>query len=495
MKIQDLLIRRKNSNKIVAVFGNQQITYKELYEKAFIISSMIKKIQSEYSKCIALFLPNSINYLISYFAILLADGVVAPIGTNTRQAEVVSMLEYCETEIILTDIENLGILKNMLSDTSANIKIICADDIKVTYLNKDSEVYFHNKKIAPDLAGGDVALLLHTSGTLSSPKRVMLTHYNLIQNVESNIESLKLTEKDKVLISLPMHFGYCNTAQMLTHIYLGAMIVIMKSPFFAKDFYKTVQNYKITNYTAVPSLLKMILQYRYFDNYDVSSLRYICFGGGKINKETILNIIERFTEAGVIQTYGQTEASPRVTALLPEYSIKKCGSVGKGIKNVTVKIINENGTKCQPFDKGEICVKGPNVMKGYFKQPEITKKTVIDGWLHTGDIGYFDEEGFLYIIGRIKNMIITNGINIYPEMIEEVIALYPGIKEVKVLGRDDYMKGEVPIAHIVCENSTLDTVDLKAYCRSKLEEYKIPVEFIMTDELPKTYNGKIKRGC
>ena len=222
----------------------------------------------------------------------------------------------------------------------------------------NSEKNFINKSDAIKNVGteDDVTIMLHTSGTTSDPKRVMLTHSNLINNVESNIQSLKLTVNDIVLISMPMYFGYCNTAQFLTHLYLGAIMVILDNMFLPKLFFQTVQNEKITNFTGVPSMLLMLSEYRYIDKYDISSLRYICFGGGKMPAEQLRRLIQDFKSVGFVQTYGQTECSPRVTALLPKDALRKVGSVGKPIPNVDVQIFDENDNFLSQRAIGEIAI-------------------------------------------------------------------------------------------------------------------------------------------
>jgi long-chain acyl-CoA synthetase len=289
-----------------------------------------------------------------------------------------------------------------------------------------------------------------------------------------------------------MCFGYCNTAQFLTHIYLGASIIILDTMFLPKQFFQIVEQERITNFNCVPSMLLMLLEYKYSDKYDYSSLRYICFGGSKMPESKLKMLIEKYSAIGFVHTYGQTECSPRVSALMPQDSLLKLGSVGKPIPGVRVKIINEAMEECLEDEIGQIIVSGPNVMKGYYKQPEITNDTILDGWLYTGDLGYKDKDGYLYLTGRLKNMIITSGINIYPEEIEEIILEHNSVSDVCVVGENDEILGEVPVAKVVLK-SEVDPRILIDYCKERLASYKIPVRFDYSTELPKTYNGKIVR--
>mgnify|MGYP000566972900 CR=1 FL=1 len=492
MFLTELLERQKENEKIAIKFGENEITYKQFYSDSRKLSNALNDNIAESSLNIAIFLPNSINYALAYFSILFSNKIIVPIGTPSKKLEIISTLEYCEIDVIITSLQYRSFLKECLSLYGYRTMLLFVEDQSIVILNNEKDFIRKSNAIHNIGHEDDVAILLHTSGTTSNPKRVMLSHGNLINNVESNIQSLNLTSNDKVLISMPMYFGYCNTAQFLTHIYLGASMVILNGLFLPKLFSQTVQNEKITNFTSVPSMLLMLLEYRYTYMYDFSSLRYICFGGGKMPVESLQKLIQILKSTSFIQTYGQTEASPRITALLPKDALRKIGSVGQPIPNVKIKIVNELGNALKGGEIGEIVIQGKNVMKGYYKREEITKKTIIDGWLHTNDLGYLDDEGYLYLTGRKTNMIISGGINIYPEEIEEVLMSHPNIQEACVVSEEHTLLGEVPKAKIVVKDiSAID--NYRAFCADKLADYKVPVKFEIVDRLDKTYNGKIKR--
>ncbi len=491
--LDSFLICRKDSEKIAMIQGERSITYKEWYKQSIDLSQiMINACIDKRSSNIGVFLPNSIKYGIVYFSILFSKKVIVPIGVKEKKTGIQSVCEYCELDYVITDSSNLSILEKIFSDYKHKINLINIDTGIILEINKEKDSVPKSDLKLVDGSENSVAIMLHTSGTTSNPKRVMLTHQNLMANVQSNIKSLQLREQDITLITLPMHFGYCNTAQFLTHVFLGASIVIMDNIFMAKQFFWIIQKYKVTNFTAVPTLLLTLLQYNFSSNYDISSLRYICFGGGKINVDTIEQLLKKFPTVGFVQTYGQTECSPRVTALLPEFALSKIGSVGTPIPNVEVKIIDEEENELEVRKIGQIVVRGQNVMRGYYKKEELTEETIKNGWINTGDLGYFDEDRFLYICGRIKNMIISGGINIYPEEVEELIITYPGVKDVLVYGKDDPMLGEIPIAKIVTTRE-IDIKDVKKYCFEHLASYKVPVEILLCEKLEKTYNGKLAR--
>lgn len=493
MFISELLKRQDGSSKIAIKHGNNTVTYSEWNDKSSHLSEVVKKNSNVKTKCIGVFLPNSIEYAVAYFGVMFSNKILIPIGIQAKELEIISTIEYCEIDLVITNSLHKEFLLSAFKDYLNKIIFIIIDTNEVITLNSEKHFISKTNNLEELCTCDDVIIMLHTSGTTSNPKRVMLTHSNLIHNIESNITSLQFTSNDKALIALPMFFGYCNTAQFLTHLYLGASIIILDSIFLPKQFFQIVEKERITNFTGVPSMLLMILYYKYSDIYDYSSLRFICFGGGKMPIDKLRHLISKYRSIGFVQTYGQTECSPRVTALLPKYSLCKIGSVGTPIPGVEIKIVNEDENELSKNQIGEIVVHGENTMKGYFKQPQITSETIKNGWLYTGDLGYIDDDGFLYVTGRKKNIIISGGINIYPEEIEQVLLGYPTVEDVCVVGEEHKLLGEVPIAKVILKSPTL-VLNLKAYCIEKLAKYKVPIRFEIVESLPKTYNGKIKRG-
>lgn len=487
MKIKELLIREKDNNKTALIFEKDEISYAQWYNMSSMKTELYKNIFDGKYDSVAIFLPNSIYYAIAYFSISFCDKTIVPIDIKSKSRELILNLDYCDIKVLLTNDKYFDLAINYLKNYKKKIAIVSIESDKVIVLNNEDESEYER-----NLELEDVAIMLHTSGTTSNPKRVMLTHKNLISNIESNIKSLNLTENDITCIALPMYFGYCNTAQFLTHTYMGATMYILDKIFLPKKFFSIVEKYKITNFTAVPTMLIMMLDYRYAEKYNLDSLRYICFGGGNMPINKLKILMEKYKSVGFVQTYGQTECSPRITALLPKYAKKKIGSVGKCIPDVRIKIVDDNNKEIKDNSIGEIIVNGENIMKGYFKCQDVTNNTIIDGWLHTGDIGYLDKDGFLYLKGRKKNIIISGGINIYPEEIEEILMSYDKISEVLVYGEENEILGEEVRANIVV-NDNINLCDLKEFCKTKLSDYKIPKEIYIVESLDKTYNNKIKR--
>ena len=489
MRIKELLERQKANTKIAAIYGQDSLSYMEMHNKAQ--TAMVKLLlKSSDSHSIGIFIHNTINYIVAYFSISYADKVIVPINPRIKANELISTIEYCELRVIISDSVNIGLLRKCLNNYSYKIEILNID--KMSYECTGGNIAI---PISGNDELSDVALMLHTSGSLSAPKRVMLTHKNLISCTESIIESLSLTRDDRTLIALPLFLASANTSQMLTHIYLGASIVMMDALFTAGYFFKLVEKHSVTNFTGVPFMMLQLIDNRNSKGYDISSMRFICFGGAPTPVEKIKLLTASFPDIDFIHMYGQTEASTRISHLLSDDSAGKPGSVGKPIPNVEWKVVDEEGKDVKKGEIGEVIIKGTNVMKGYYKRKEQTRETIKNGWLYTGDIGRLDEEDFMYIVGRKKSVIIKGGMNIYPEEIEEVLMQHPAVKEACVSGEKHELLGEVPIARLVLKDSLtyINVDEIISFCYKNLSSFKQPESIKLVGKLHKTDSGKIMR--
>jgi long-chain acyl-CoA synthetase len=491
--IKDILLQHAGSDTLALSHGRESVSYRELYLRCLQLKAAIEQL-ADAGNNIGLFLPNSIDYVAAYFSAAFLDKVIVPINVESQNAELISTIQYCEIKLILTNGHYSKILRQFTENQDIKIQLLNIESGLCDVVNVNGEYVGETQA----LGGSEedcVAVLLRTSGTTSRPKRVMLTHLNLLTNINSNIQSLRLSSSDVCLIVLPMFFGYCHTAQLLTHLYLGARVVIFDSIFFPKRFFEALETHKVTNTTVVPSMLLLLLSYRYSAQHDTTALRFICFGGGNTPAEKLEAITHYFPAADLVHTYGQTEASPRITALLPPDTRRKLGSVGKPIPDVEVHIINAEGSEVAAGETGEIIVRGKNVMKGYYKRPDESQKALQNGWLHTGDLAYKDPEGFIYLVGRKKNIIISGGINIYPEEIEEILLGNQEVLDAYVFAEAHPYLVEVPVASVVLRASgrPLSGEDLSTYCQERLAAYKVPVRIDVVKELHKTSTGKLRR--
>lgn len=482
MLLRDIIEKNKLSRKTAVIYKDIHYTYENLYDDCVDVSKQLLFCEGN----VGIFLPNSYDYVVTFFSVSFAGKIVAPISINSTASEINKALSYCDISVIVTNSIYFELLKKHVNDLDIyDVYLIDRKEfIKGNTLNKTENI--------PSIVNEDsLFLLVHTSGSVSHPKRVMLSHKNLISNAYSIVESLELTPDEITLIVLPLFLISAITSQMVAHMLIGATIVILELPFMVNNFLNECEKHSVTNLTCVPTVLNLVtLRDPIIKKF--ATLRKICFGGAPTPKQKIVNLIERFPAMNFIHMYGQTEASARLTHLLPKDFKEHIGSVGKAIPKVNLRIEDDNGTICQPMVIGEVCAKGDNIMLGYYKNPDSTKITLINGWLHTGDLGYFDYSGFLYIVGRKKNIIISKGINIYPEEIEEVLLSHKNISEAVVYGIKDEILGEVVCAKIVLI-ANMNESDIIEYCSQILSSYKVPKKIIFCNNIDKTATGKIRR--
>lgn len=512
--IADILIDSaiKYPDKVAVIFRSTCLTYKEIYKKVCQFSMLLKDSGVCEGDKLGIQLERSPDYVISYFAAAMIGAVIVPVNHELTLRESCSIVNYCDIKLLICtdsikDIENISdkIVKKcnnlqslmFINDNlaSKDCKIICCtlSPVKNVFTKKSLNDYrdvIERTCVSPD----SLALLLHTSGTMKQPKRVMLSHKNVISNAISHIKSVGIKHSDIGLVVLPMFFGFCNTTQLLSHILLGGTIVLMPGIFTPGKFYALVKKNKVTTLTCVPTILLYLLRYSKINNTDIATLRQVCFGGGFIRNKLLLELFNKFSDIEFIQTYGQTEASPRITALSYKNIKYKSRSVGKEIPGVSVDILSEKGKRCLPGRVGEIAVRSSGVMMGYYKRPEATKEVFFKDYLLTGDFGYKDKEGYLYLMGRKRNIIKRAGISIYPEEIEEYISSHPEVIEVVIIKEKHDFQGEIPVAKIILHQDSKMTEDgVLQFCKKGLAHYKIPAKIEFYKKLPHTYNLKIKR--
>ena len=334
----------------------------------------------------------------------------------------------------------------------------------------------------------DPCTIIYTSGTTGNPKGAVLTHKSLVSDAECFSQAMPVSEKDNILCILPLYHCLAWTCIILSGFLHKSSVTILDT-FVPKDVIAGIRQYQVTVMYGVPSVYGLLLKTASAE--DLQSLRLFMSGGASLPQQ-VAEDFERKFGIGVTEGYGLSEASP-VVATNPQFRAKLL-SIGLPIPGVAVRIVDPDGNELPAGEVGELVVKGPNVMKGYFNLPAETARTLRDGWLHTGDLAYRDEEGYLFIKDRLKDMIITHGENIYPREIEELLYRYPGVTEAAVIGRPDPVRGQRGCAYLVFEGGqALDKKAIKAYLRGKLAAYKIPREYVQLTTLPKNQSGKIMK--
>ncbi len=473
------------------VFGSKIFTYEEIHEKACVVARCLKEKNIAKGDRVAILLDNSPEFVFVYFGILMTGAIVVPINHMFKREEIKYILEDSGSLLLITHAiyektsEELKTMVNGLKDVLYTHQI--------TPKNTPSSTYY----LAPSLTQkNDLAVFLYTSGTTGHPKAAMLTHGNLLANVASSGQAIRVTPKDAVICFLPLFHSFAATVCMLMPLSFGGRCVIMKSPRPIKKLMRAIRKNKITIFVGIPSLFNILKDIKLpgwlppWTPKWIIPVRLAISGAAALPIEVFKKCEERFG-LPLLEGYGLTEASP-VVSLNPLAGPRKAGSIGKPIPGVRVKIVDEKDDELSAEAVGELCIQGPNVMRGYYKKEEENRLTIKKGWLFTGDMAKIDKDGYIYIMGRKKEMVNVRGLNVYPREIEEVLYQHPRIREAAVIGVPDPHKGEVPKGYVVLETpGALTEHEIIAYLKEHLALFKIPKRIEIRNELPKNSSGKI----
>ncbi|HEX7617404.1 MAG TPA: long-chain fatty acid--CoA ligase [Verrucomicrobiae bacterium] len=471
---------RKHSEKIAIFWGGREISYAGLLAQSL---NAAARLQNQFGvkpgDRVALWLKNCPEFVPGVFGILQAGAVVVPINNFLKPAEVAFILNDSGAKGVISDV-SLAEAQTQVARLLPGLKILSAEEIG----NGPLQI----ADFKPVERGeADLAALLYTSGTTGHPKGAMLTHGNFLHNVASCVEVLAVRADDRVVVALPQFHSFMFTVGSLLPCLTGCGIVLIKTLHPFKSLLEEIARHHGTILPSVPAFYRAVLAVPEFGKLPLR----LCISGGAPLPAEVFNQFTRTFSFPLREGYGPTESSP-VATVNPIYGENRPGSVGKPIPHVELSIRDESGSELPVGATGEICIRGGNVMQGYWNQPEETKKVFRDGWLLTGDVGHRDADGYYYITDRKKDMLIVNGINVYPREIEEVIYLFPGVKEAAVIGVPDARRGEQPVAFVAAaEGQTLDEKALHEFIRSRLADYKIPRKIVILPALPKNATGKI----
>lgn len=470
----------KHRDKIAIFWGEEEYSYGKLWEQTVAVAGKLaKELAVRPGDRVGLWLKNCPEFVPVFFGILKAGAVVVPINNFLKPTEVNYMLEDAGIDVLITDKE-LGAHFPTLAAARPSLKLGRAEELN--HLNGLNEGKSHEIS-----ERGNLAVIIYTSGTTGKPKGAMLSHDNLLHNVESCRIVLQTVEADRFAVLLPMFHSYMLTVGMLLPLIVGGSMVLVKSLNPPRAALQEIFQRRATVLPAIPQFYRSMVS---APIQPPVPMRY-CLSGAAPLPEQILKEFEEKFQIPLIEGYGLSEASPVVTKN-PLDRRRKPGSIGLPIPNVEVSIQDETGQQLAPKEIGEVCVRGGNVMQGYWNQPEETAKTMRNGWLLTGDIGYRDADGYYYITDRKKDMLLVNGINVYPREIEEVLYQYPGVKEAAVIGKPDARKGEQPVAFVAAsDGAVLEERTLQKFVRERLADYKVPRKVVLLPALPRNATGKI----
>ena len=485
----------KEYGKKTAYFiDNKKVSWQEVKRKIDSFARALELMGIKKDDKIPIYIGNSLEYIIAFLGIQKLRAVPVPINTFLKEDEIAFILNDIDAEIMVASSKFANNIKNIRHKSKVK-KIIwegnCerVDEDNISFNEILSNLEPHEKIELPEL--NDLAVIIYTSGTTGKPKGAMLTYKNIFSNILGVNKIVKITQKDRFIAYLPMFHSFTMTVNLLLPLYSASPVEIIRSIMPFSNIIKQTLLKRVTIFTGVPDVYSALSRAKlpfYFHWFN--KVRFYISGAAALPGEVLERFSKKFKKGKLLEGYGLSETSPVVAVNRPHF--QKPGSVGPAIPGVEVKIVNDELVEVPIGESGEIIVKGDNVMKGYYKREDATAETIINGWLRTGDIGKIDEDGYIYILDRKKDLIISKGVNIYPREIEEVCMKFPGVKECAVVGQKDETHGEIPIAFIeVEEGMNIKEKELKKFLKSHLANYKVPKHIYFVENLPKNATGKV----
>jgi long-chain acyl-CoA synthetase len=489
-------VSEERSSKKVIFIEDKSFTYTQFLESVDQLARALELIGIGHGDRVALICPNSVEFVQSVFAISKLGAVTVPINTMLKNEEYSYILDDCGAKLLITaskfakEVESLCITVASLEHT---IWIDKAPKEDRCHLVLDEILSTHLHTHIPSLARlDDTAVIFYTSGTTGHPKGAMISNRNLFSNLIGAKERFDLSSRDRFIVYLPMFHSFTFSIMVILPFFMKASFVIIPSILPFSNIIKQTLLKQVTIFMGVPDIYNALIRAKlpwYFLWFN--RIRVFVSGGSALNQDTLNKFRSTFKRATMLEGYGLSECSPAV--IINPIEKQKTLSVGLPLYGYEVKIVNEEMVELPIGESGELIVRGDCVMQGYLNNPSETTETIQNGWLRTGDIAKVDEEGYVYIVDRIKDLIISKGINIYPRQIEEQMMLLQSVKLAAVIGMNDPHSGEVPIAFIELEEGFEATTmgEIKIQLKEHLASFKIPKTITMVESLPKTATGKV----
>jgi len=468
--------------------SGRTLTYGQLHRMGAKLAAHSKKAYGlRKGDRIAVLAENCLEYVVLFSAAQKAGFILVPLNYRLAAPEIDYLLRDAGPRLLIVE----GRYTSLADAVPACTEVRCRMNLEELIPIADSDDAAAAEPAVEEISEDDPIFILYTSGTTGFPKGALYTHKMLFWNSVNTALSLVInTESRTINVMPPFHTGGWNVL-LTPFLHHGAYTCLLKK-FDPPAVLRALEAEQCTLFMGVPTMLKMLADDPYFERADLSRLLYVIVGGEPMP----IPLIERWHRKGVYirQGYGMTEAGPNLTSLHQRDAVRKKGSIGRPNFYVQVRIVDTNGRDLPPNQAGELLLKGPMVTPGYWRNPDATAAAIRNGWLHTGDMALQDEEGYLYIVDRIKNMFISGGENVYPAEVERALLLHPAVAEAAVTGVPDDKWGEVGCAFIVCRpEQTTSPAALIEHCRNHLARFKVPRYVRLVDALPKTDSGKIDR--
>ena len=503
MVVGDMLLRNANKfpQKIAIISQGLSMSYQILNERVNGLANALVKKGLKRGDRIGVLAHNCYQFIEIYFAAAKTGGIFCPYNTHFKERELKYIINYSTPRFLFLD-PDFGAMVDSLKNHLESVEYyICLKKPKWPFMEDYESLISGGEKSEPGLKihDQDVMSIFFTAGTTGRPKGAMRTHRHVMTNAMTGVIELKVSYNEKTLISFPMYHISCED-NIGRHFFMPNTLVIRSEEHFApQEVLELLSAEKITRCQFVPTMINALLQCRDIDKYDLSSLKLIMYAAAPMPVELLKKALRNF-KCDFAQLYGQTESGPMTTILPPEDHIlegserqlQKLGSAGRPVISYEIRIVDEQGRDISIGEVGEIIGRSEAMMKRYWRLPKESAEKLKDGWLHTGDLGKFDEDGYIYIVDRKNDMIISGGVNIYPREVEEILYKHPGIMEASVIGvPDDYWGEAVKAIIVLKEGATASEEEIIKFCGEHLAGYKKPKSVEFWKELPKSPQGKI----
>ena len=485
------------------VFDDRRMTFGELADRVNRLANGLGDLGVGAGDRVAVMQVNCNEHIECYFAAAKLDAIFVPINFRARSEELSFMLNDSGVKAIVVGQRYQDMIRSVkpeLTTLEHQITLEAPGDDFVFY--EDLIANSSDEERSPSADGEDVTIVMFTAGTTGTPKGVMLSHNSFSSYILANVEPVDMEVAEKNILTVPLHH-IAGVQAVMAAIYGGRTLVLQRQ-FDEEGWMKLVQDEKVNRAMMVPTMLKRLMDQPTFKDYDLSSLRVITYGAAPMPLEVIKKAIAEFPNTRFINAFGQTETASTITMLPPdahdihegdpdyEQKMKRLGSIGKPLPDVEVRIVDEEGNDVALEENGEIVARGERLMKGYWNREEATKETLRGGWLYTGDLGYWDDEGYIFLSGRAKDFLKRGGEMIAPEEVEQIIMSHPAVDEAAIIGVQDIEWGERVRAIVVIKpGMELTAEDVVEHCRPRMAGFKRPEDVIFIDELPRNPMGKV----